>query len=76
MVTDQQVRLLMELPATGKTFQLAAAKSGMDLKTARKYRRLGRLLALDRTIVKLQDRLFAYAEKKETQLARSSRRTY
>jgi hypothetical protein len=44
--------------------------------TAPKYHRLGRLLALDRTIVKLQDRLFAYAEKKETQLGRSSRRTY
>ena len=30
MVTDQEVRLLMELKETERTFQLAVAKSGMD----------------------------------------------
>ncbi len=43
MVTDQQVRLLMKLSKTEKTLSLAAAKAGMDEKTARKYRGLGRL---------------------------------
>lgn len=43
MVTDQQVRLLMKLSKTEKTLSLAAAKAGMDEKTARKYCQLGRL---------------------------------
>lgn len=43
MVTDQQVRRLWRLMQTEKTFGSAAAKSGMDEKTARKYRRLGKL---------------------------------
>ena len=43
MVTDSQVRRLMKLIKTEKTLAIAAAKSGMDEKTARKYRRLGRL---------------------------------
>jgi len=43
VVTDQQVRLLMKLSKTEKTLSTAAAKAGMDEKTARKYRRLGRL---------------------------------
>ncbi|KKN06834.1 hypothetical protein LCGC14_1073240 [marine sediment metagenome] len=43
MVTDQQVRRLMKLSQTEKTLSLAAAKGGMDEKTARKYLRLGKL---------------------------------
>ena len=43
MVTDQQVRKLMKLIQSEETLTIAAAKSGMDEKTARKYRRLGRL---------------------------------
>lgn len=43
MVTDRQVRRLMELDAKGEALETAAAKAGMDEKTARKYRRLGRL---------------------------------
>lgn len=43
MVTDQQVRKLMKLIQSEKTLGLAAAKAGMDEKTARKYRRSGRL---------------------------------
>ena len=43
MVTDQQVRLLMKLSKTERTLAIAAAKSGMDEKTARKYRNLRRL---------------------------------
>jgi len=43
VVTDQQVRLLMKLSKTEKTLSTAAAKAGMDEKTARKYRQLGKL---------------------------------
>lgn len=43
MVTDKQVRRLMMLMKTEKTLAGAAAKAGMDEKTARKYRDLGRL---------------------------------
>ena len=43
MVTDRQVRMLMKLIESEKTLATAAAKAGMDEKTARKYRRLGRL---------------------------------
>ena len=43
MVTDKQVRRLMMLMKTEKTLSSAAAKAGMDEKTARKYRDLGRL---------------------------------
>ena len=43
MVTDRQVRMLMKLIETEKTLVTAAAKAGMDEKTARKYRRLGKL---------------------------------
>lgn len=43
MVTDQQVRRLMQLTPKEKNLATAAAKAGMDEKTARKYRRLGRL---------------------------------
>jgi hypothetical protein len=43
MVTDHQVRRLMALTNTEPTLALAAAKAGMDEKTARKYRRSGKL---------------------------------
>ena len=43
MVTDQQVRRLWRLMQTERTFAAAAAKAGMDEKTARRYRRLGKL---------------------------------
>src|SRR5210317_1342603 len=38
MVTDEQVRMLMTLINKEKTLAVAAAKSGMTEKTARKYR--------------------------------------
>ncbi len=43
MVTDQQVRRLFMLIHQEPTLATAAAKAGMDEKTARKYRRLGKL---------------------------------
>lgn len=42
MVTDQQFRRLMKLSKTQQTLASAASKAGMDEKTARKYRRIGR----------------------------------
>lgn len=43
MVKDQQVRRLMKLMQKERTKAIAAAKAGMDEKTARKYVRLGKL---------------------------------
>ncbi len=43
MVTDLQIRRLRRLDHQGLTKGQAAAKAGIDDKTARKYRRLGRL---------------------------------
>ena len=43
MVTDQQVRRLLKMVQTEKNFGIAAIKAGMDEKTARKYRKLGKL---------------------------------
>ena len=43
MVTDKQVRILMELLGKGKSLIVAAAKADMDEKTARKYRETGKL---------------------------------
>ncbi len=43
MVTNQQVRRLFLLMKSEKTKAIAAAKAGMDVKTARKYVRLGKL---------------------------------
>ena len=43
MVTDQQVRRLFKLIQTEKNFGIAAMKAGMDEKTARKYRKQGKL---------------------------------
>lgn len=43
MVTDRQVRLLMRELQTGNNMESAAAKAGMDEKSARKWRDLARL---------------------------------
>ncbi len=43
MVTDRQVRKLMKLLKQEKRLSSAAEKAGMDEKTARKYRALGKL---------------------------------
>ena len=43
MVTDTQVRRLRKFRQTTKTQDMAAAKAEMDVKTARKYCRLGQL---------------------------------
>ncbi len=43
MVTDQQVRRLFKLIQSEKNFGIAAIKAGMDEKTARKYRKKGKL---------------------------------
>src|ERR1051325_1689315 len=43
MVTDLQVRKLRGLDRQGLTKEKAAARAGLDPKTARKYRQLGRL---------------------------------
>ncbi len=43
MVTDRQVRILMKLIPNERTLEVAAAKAGMSEKTARKYRRSGKL---------------------------------
>ena len=43
MVTDQQVRGLFKLVQMEKNFGIAALKTGMDEKTARKYRKHGKL---------------------------------
>ena len=43
MVTNQQVRRLLSLMKSEKTKVIAAAKAGMDVKTARKYIKLGKL---------------------------------
>ncbi len=43
MVTDAQVRRLMKLIQSEDTLSLAAAKAGMDEKTARRYRQSGQL---------------------------------
>src|SRR5690349_8758760 len=43
MITNQQVRKLRRLDGTGVPKEVAAARAGMDAKTARKYRRSGLL---------------------------------
>jgi hypothetical protein len=43
MVTDQQIRRLYKMSHTEETQEIAAAKAGMDVKTARKYLRARRL---------------------------------
>src|SRR5438477_4618007 len=43
MITNQQVRMLRRLDGQGIAKEVAAARVGMDAKSARKYRRLGKL---------------------------------
>ena len=43
MVTDQQILRLRQALHKGMSLSLAAAKAGIDRKTARKYRQLERL---------------------------------
>ena len=43
MVTDNQVRMLMKLVNQEKLLKTAAATAGMNEKTARKYRKSGKL---------------------------------
>jgi hypothetical protein len=43
MITNQQVRKLRRLDDHGVLKEVAALRAGMDAKTARKYRRLGKL---------------------------------
>ncbi len=43
MVSDQQVRRLFKLIQQNETLSMAAAKAGLDVKTARKYLRLRKL---------------------------------
>src|SRR5947209_9900231 len=43
MVTDEQILRLRQALNKGMSLSLAAAKAGMERKTARKYRHLGRL---------------------------------
>ncbi len=43
MVTDRQVRRMMKMVETGERVMIAALKTGMDEKTARKYIREGKL---------------------------------
>ncbi len=38
MITNNQVRKLKKYLSQGKTLEISAARSGMDEKTARKYR--------------------------------------
>ena len=45
MVTDKQVRKLFKLLGSGETLTMAASKSGMDVKTARKYAKARKLPA-------------------------------
>jgi hypothetical protein len=42
LVTDRQVKRLWQPLSSGNSLAQSADKSGMDEKTARKYRRLGR----------------------------------
>ena len=49
MVTDIQVRRLKKLSKTENTKELAAAKAGMDTKTARRYLADGRLPSEQKT---------------------------
>lgn len=43
MISEQQVRILMKSIREGNNYSLSAAKAGMDVKTARKYRKSGKM---------------------------------
>lgn len=50
MISDHQVRRLQKLVQTEKTQAIGASKAGMDVKTARKYLRSGKLPSEMRTV--------------------------
>jgi hypothetical protein len=62
MVKDGQVRMLMRRMNQEKTLEAAAAKAGMTDKTARKYRRLGKLPSQCRVVHDWKTREDAFAE--------------
>lgn len=62
MVKDSQVRMLMRLIHREKTFETAAAKAGMNAKTARRYRDLEKLPSQCRAIHDWKTRADAFEE--------------
>ncbi len=62
MVTDQQVRKLMRLIQSEETLALAAAKAGMDEKTARKYLRSGQLPSQSQQVHTWKTRVDPFAD--------------
>src|SRR5208283_2844602 len=62
MVTDQQVRRLWRLMEKEESCAAAAAAAGMDEKTARKYRRLGKLPSEVKAMHTWRTRKDAFAE--------------
>jgi len=61
MITDNQYRRLMKLSQTESKLAVAAAKAGMDEKTARKWRRLGHLPSEPREPRQYRTRLDPFA---------------
>jgi hypothetical protein len=61
MVKDGQIRMLVRLMNREQTLEAAAAKAGMTEKTARKYRRLGKLPSQSRVIHDWKTREDAFA---------------
>src|SRR5258705_12581401 len=61
MITDNQYRRLMKLSQTENGLGVAAAKAGMDEKTARKWRRLGELPSEPREARSYRTRLDPFA---------------
>ena len=62
MVTDAQVRRLMKLIQGEETLSLAAAKAGMDEKTARRHRDTGKLPSQTKIQHTWRTRLDPFAE--------------
>ena len=62
MITDKQVRRLIALLKSEGNLALAASKAGMDAKTARKYRRLGRLPSELESVARWRTRPDPFAE--------------
>jgi hypothetical protein len=60
LVTDKQVRRLFALVNLEKSQEIAAAKAGMDRKTARKYLRAGRLPSELPQLTRLRTRVDAF----------------
>jgi transposase len=62
MITDQQCRRLMKLSQTEKSVGVAAAKAGMDEKTGRRWRRVGKLPSESREPRKYRTRSDPFAD--------------